>query len=388
MRLVVVSHKVCWPSRGSPSGYATDGGFPMQMAAIAGLFDATRLLVPVDPRAQGAGEIPVVGHELQVVPLSVPKGRGLTRKLRLLPWLMANTPSLLRNVRQADAVHAAIPGDVGTVGILLALVFGKPLYIRHCGNWHAARTSAEHFWRRLLERIAGRHAVVLATGGDQRPPSVINPHIEWIFSTSLSEAQLGAYARRRVRLPGSSPNLVIACRQDRKKGTGTVIAALPLLAAEFPGVTLTVLGDGPDLDVFRSQAKTLGVYERVRFAGNVSHDSVISHLQTSDVFCFPTQASEGFPKAVVEALACGVPVVTTSLAVLQTLLAQGGGRLITEASPELVAQAVRWVLADERRYVEMSAAAIETARQYSLERWTRMIRDRLSAGWGALQAHA
>jgi glycosyltransferase involved in cell wall biosynthesis len=387
MRLAVISHKMCWRSHASATGYATDGGFPMQMAAIADLFDETRLLVPVDPLAHPSGEIALYGRELRVVPLTVPKGRGIVRKLSLPMWLAANGATLLRHVRQADAVHAAIPGDVGTLGILFALALGKPLFVRHCGNWHSPRTSAERFWRWLLERIAGSRTVVLATGGDAQPPSTINAHIDWIFSTSLAEAELRAYARPRVRLPADAPRLIIACRQDRKKGTGTVIAAVQLLAAHFPGITLTVLGDGPDLTSFRAEAKARGVSDRVRFVGKVSHREVIAHLHEADVFCFPTEASEGFPKAVLEALACGVPVVTTPLAALQSLLATGCGTLVREARAEFVAGAVRWILESERRYVAMSAAAITTARQYSLEHWARVIGDRLTAGWGALQSH-
>jgi hypothetical protein len=45
MKLAVFSHKGCWPCAASPTGYATDGGFPFQMAAIAELFDETVLPV-------------------------------------------------------------------------------------------------------------------------------------------------------------------------------------------------------------------------------------------------------------------------------------------------------------------------------------------------------
>ncbi len=360
----------------------------MQMQAIASLFDETQLLVPVDFAAQRRGEGFLAGHNLSVVPLSLPKGRGIGRKLLLVAWCLRHVPSIVGAIRRADAVHAPIPGDIGTIGILLALAMRKPVFVRHCGNWRAARTVAERCWRVLLERIANEHRVVFATGGERGAPSRRNRSIRWIFSTSLSERELVEYARPRVRLPGGTPRLIISCRQDRRKGTGTVIAALPQLARVFPGITLTVLGEGPDLDAFRAEARSLGVIDRVNFAGKVGHDAVIAHLHHADVFCFPTQASEGFPKAVLEALACGVPVVTTPLPVLQGLVGEGGGTLINEPCAEQLAGAVQSVLNDERRYVAMSRAGIETAKKYSLERWTQVIGQRLTAGWGALQAHA
>ncbi len=386
MRLAVVSHKVCWPSAQSPTGYATDGGFPIQMRAIASLFDETVLLVPVDVQASQKGEVALGGRALTVVPLSLPQGRGLQRKVRLLAWFAFNLPRLLREVRRADAVHAPIPGDVGTVGILLALALGKPLFVRHCGNWRATRTIADLTWRWLLERIGGARNVVLATGGDGKPPSTRNPRIRWIFSTSLANDQLTVHAKPRTKLPGGDPRLVIACRQDRRKGTGVVIAALASLRRTFPGISLDVLGDGPDLEVFQQEARSLGVSDITRFHGRISQDAVLTHLRSADVFCFPTAASEGFPKAVLEALACGLPVVTTRISVLPTLVETGAGRLVSAAESHAVAEAVRWVLEDERRYVAMSRAAVATARQYSLERWTLEIREQLSAGWGRLTA--
>ena len=62
MKLAVFSHKLCWPSAASPSGYATDGGFPLQMQTLSELFDATTLVVPVADHAAVVGEMPLTGR--------------------------------------------------------------------------------------------------------------------------------------------------------------------------------------------------------------------------------------------------------------------------------------------------------------------------------------
>src|SRR5205823_17011 len=56
-RLVVISHKECWPSSQSPTGYATDGGFPFQMQALSELFASTTLLIPSGDVRDQVGEI-------------------------------------------------------------------------------------------------------------------------------------------------------------------------------------------------------------------------------------------------------------------------------------------------------------------------------------------
>jgi glycosyltransferase involved in cell wall biosynthesis len=234
-----------------------------------------------------------------------------------------------------------------------------------------------------MERFAGGRNVMLATGGQPEPPSSRNPRVQWIFSTSLTEKELNETARPRKITDGQShARLIIACRQDEAKGTGRVIAALPLIMRRFPDATLDVVGDGPDLPRFRALAAEAGVAGHVRFHGKFGHQRVLELLGQAEMFCYPTAASEGFPKAVLEALACGLPVVTTPVSVLQPLIAGGGGVLLDNTTPECIAQAVVRCFGSPDSYRAMSERAIETARSYSLESWGDSIRRTLEAAWG------
>src|SRR5207248_10457556 len=124
---------------------------------------------------------------------------------------------------------------------------------------------------------------------------------------------------------------------------------------------------------FRQLADSLAVSHRIVFHGKVDHMRVIELLKQADLFCYPTRASEGFPKVVLEALACGLPVVTTRVSVLAELIGAGGGQLLDEATPEAVAKAVLEIMSKSDSYHAMSAQAIKTARHYSLERWSDTI---------------
>jgi len=379
----VISHKLCWPARDVPGGFATDGGFPFQMRALSMLFDSTTIAVPCTRRGRHDGEAVLSGRNLTVVPLSNPAGDGLRRKLAMTAWLARNGRTLVREVARADAIHTPIPGDVGTIGMLLAMLFGKPLFVRHCGNWLAPKTAAEHFWKWLMEQSAGGSRVMLATGGRTQPPSDRNAALQWVFSTSLTEEDLQRCASPRAA--PASARLIIACRQDPEKGTGSVIRSLPRIIQRFAGATVDVVGDGSALCDFRSLARELGVADRVIFHGKVAHDEVIRLFGAADVFCYPTAASEGFPKVVLEALACGLPVVTTRVSVLPELIGSGAGVLINADDPESVAAGVEQCLSDPIEYARKSQRALDTASRYSLERWTAAIGQRLEEAWGPLQ---
>lgn len=355
------------------------------MHALSELFESTTLVVPCSSTGNAVGEVPLTGQNVSITPLTTPSGSGLRRKLNLLVWLARNGPILIREIYRADAVHTPIPSDIGTIGMLLAFILRKPLLVRHCANWHVQSTVAERFWKWFMERFAGGKSVMLATGGATEPPSPRNSAIQWIFSTSMSEKELEACLITRNPPPPERARLIIVCRQEEGKGTEVVINSLPLILKHFPGATLDVVGDGDALVELKNLAANLGVHDRVHFHGKVNHATVLLLLKQADLFCFPT-SSEGFPKAVLEALACGLPVITTRVSVLPQLV-EGCGLLIEDITPVAVAQAVHECLSNAERYVAMSARALTTARRYSLERWRDNIGDLLQTHWGALKSH-
>lgn len=386
MKLAIFSHKPCWRSMGSPSGFATNGGFPFQVKALSELFDETRLLVPIKVQAGNGGEMPLGGHNVKVVPLTGRVGAGFTSKLSFLPWLLRNATTIRRELHSADAVHAPIPGDVGTVGMLLTWLFGKPLFVRHCGNWQEAATMAETFWRWFMETTAGGRNVMFATGGSAEPPSLKNANIKWIFSSSLTRQELRANGTPKAFPDHGQIKLIIAARQEKAKGTGKVIQSLPSLARDFPQITFDVLGSGTAIPEFKRLASELKVEDRVTFAGQLDHNQVLARLNSATVFVFPTTSSDGFPKAVLEGLATALPVVATRVSVLPQLLASGCGVLIDEATPEAIALGIHQVLSDPVRYQAMSRKAIDTARGHSLEAWRDVIGASLSSAWGLLRS--
>lgn len=381
----MISHKRCWAISERSSAYATDGGFPFQIRALSELFDSTVLLVPRSPAPSRTGGIPLNGRNLSIVPLTVPPPAGPSRSIAFPLWVLRNGPTLIREIRKADAIHALIPGDVGTIGMILAVAMGKRLAVRHCGNWLVQETRAEVFWGWFMTRFAGGRNVMLATGGAADPPSWQNPAVRWTFATTLTQHELAVC--RAARQPSKrAGRLIMVCRQERRKGTAMAIESLSLILQDLPGATLDVVGAGTQLESLKDLATRLGLIDRVRFHGQVDHARVLDLLTQSDLLCYPTTCPEGFPKAVLEALACGVPVITSPVSVLPSIVRRGCGVLLDEVTPLALARAVRETLLDERRYHEMSERAMQIAAEYSLERWQASVGGLLRKAWGRLSA--
>lgn len=221
---------------------------------------------------------------------------------------------------------------------------------------------------------------MLATGGGSKAPSSRNKNINWIFSTSLRFEQIVGNIPHEAPQDGKL-KLIIACRQEARKGTDIVISTLPLIAKNFRDYSLDVVGGGSLLEKLKKQAIDLGVEDRVIFHGKVEQARVVALMRQAHLFCYPTSASEGFPKVVLEALACGLPVITTNVSVLPDLISSGQGVILDEATPTALSASIKQICANSEVYCRASEKAIETAQNFSLERWGDVIGKRLRESW-------
>jgi len=385
MKLVVISHKETWVSAESPSGYATIGGFPFQMQAISELFDQTIAVVPIRKTPIPFGARPLVGKNLSVIPIEEPVGQDLRRKLSMLNWLPRNVFTLWKAADNADAIHAPVGGDIGTIGILIALIQKKPLFVRHCGNWFAPISMVDRLLHQLLEMIAGGKNVVMATGGGCKFPSEKNKRIQWIFATTLIERELNRISPANPWKHGNVLRLIYVGRLSTAKNVTALIHALPYIQKEYEQVHLDILGDGNQADELQELCMLLGVNHSITFHGNTPHEEVIKRLCHSHLFVFPT-LREGFPKVVLEAFACGVPVIASNVSVLPHLIKNENGMVLENSNPSQIAKAVLQMISDEKKLEVIAANTLKTSRKYTLENWRDTIRKRLESAWGPLNS--
>jgi glycosyltransferase involved in cell wall biosynthesis len=115
---------------------------------------------------------------------------------------------------------------------------------------------------------------------------------------------------------------------EQAKGIDRVLAALPAVRARFPSVRYRIGGTGDDMPRLRALAERLGVEDAVDFLGDVPADGLPGCLSSADVFVMPSR-NEGFGIVLIEALACGVPVIACGLEGSRDALKEGRlGRLV------------------------------------------------------------
>ena len=126
--------------------------------------------------------------------------------------------------------------------------------------------------------------------------------------------------------------------------------ALAEAVATLPGVTLAAAGAGPEEEALRAAgAKVLGA---------LPHHRVVQLLTQADVYCLPTRYAEGFPTTLLEAAACGCPILCTPTAGTEELLpGPRYGTLLTDTSPAALREALRPLLEDPAAARAHAAAA-------------------------------
>ena len=141
-----------------------------------------------------------------------------------------------------------------------------------------------------------------------------------------------------------------------KKGVDTLIAAWPAVVAAVPGARLRIVGDGPCGAALRRLASSLNVAaaQSIAFAGALAEDETLRAIAGADMLVLPSRRMadgdrDGIPNVVLEAMALGVPVVTTDAGAAGEVVTDGatGILLPCPAEPDAVASAVIRLARDE-----------------------------------------
>lgn len=137
-----------------------------------------------------------------------------------------------------------------------------------------------------------------------------------------------AAARTALGLPAAASIVGIVATLRSWKGHRFLLEAVAQLAR--PEVCLVVVGDGPQRAALEQLAGELQLDGRIRFAGN--QEDVRPWLHATDVFVLPSYANEGVPQALIQAMMCGLPVISTGIGGIPELVRDGATGLIVEPS--------------------------------------------------------
>ncbi|MCS6801051.1 MAG: glycosyltransferase [Chloroflexota bacterium] len=297
-----------------------------------------------------------------------------------LPWELSRL--------RPDLIHLHFPYPVGEVSSLLA-GRGAPLLISYHSDIVRQRRLLR-LYRPLLRRVLERADAIIVSNPRSAASSpflrAARAKLRFVpfgidpARYALTEARRAQAAAIRAALPGPITLFVGVLRYY--KGVDALIDAMRWV----PG-TLVIVGDGPEAARWRARADAMPYRDRIVFRGRLSDEEVAAHYHAADVFALPsTLRAESFGIVLIEAMACGVPLVTTELGTGTSYVNIHGetGIVVPPGDPRALAAALRVILDDpvrRRRFGEAARRRLE--QQFSetamIERIKALYREVLAA---------
>lgn len=153
---------------------------------------------------------------------------------------------------------------------------------------------------------------------------------------------------------GSGEYALFIGRLSPEKRVLTLLAAWERLRARVP---LLIVGSGPQRVFLEKYAKQVGLSD-VTFVGELPHEEVMATMKRARCLVFTSEWYENFPVTIVEAFACGVPVICSRLGAMPEIVADGHtGLHFTAGDPEDLAQKVGWAWTHKEQMAEMGREA-------------------------------
>jgi glycosyltransferase involved in cell wall biosynthesis len=375
--LGILYHMPFWRASDG-SLWEAEGSFARYVDSLAPYFDEIVLSVPVFDRPPAAGSR-LRATNVTLAPL--PYFPGPKQFYPMLPRVYGRLKAW---VDRCDVIHLRVPTPAAIFAFRAAMTARKPVFLLVVGDYQALlphlpyRGAKKRLfgWYVAFEEWALRHmtsrALTFANGAAlHRKHQHDGARIIETKTTTLAKEDIND--RTDVTTSGRIRALTVS-RIDPRKGLRALPAAIAQLVADGIDISLDVVGPtigligNDEQAAIEREAVERGVGDRVRMLGAVPLDQLMAKYREYDYFILPTQPGEGIPRVLLEAMANGLPIVTTGVSGITSLIADGdNGVLIADGSSAAVADAVRMLTADGALRRRVIQGGYRTARRHTLE---------------------
>jgi len=204
---------------------------------------------------------------------------------------------------------------------------------------------------------------VLKLGADKSKTSVIYNGVDTDYFHPVNKEE----SRKKLGLPKNRKIILSVRRLVYKNGLDTLIESVPLLTRDHPDLLFVVAGKGPSRKLIEDRIKELGIDANIKLTGFVPDRLLPLYYDAADYFILPSASGEGLPLVLLEAMACGLPVIATTVGGTPEIIKHmKNGVLVPPRNPEAMAETMSKLLSEER----LGATIGEEARRIVEDRFT------------------
>jgi glycosyltransferase involved in cell wall biosynthesis len=308
------------------------------------------------------------GLEAHLIPANAPYRPAWVRHLwgvravcRLIPYLLA----LWRAAAGVSLFHVMANSGLSwflfaVPPLLVGRLRGVPVVVNYRGGRAPEFLAGMGVLAKPLMRLA--HRLVVPSGFLEEVfrkhglPVVVIPNI----------IDLDRFMwREPAGAPPARPHVIVARNLERIYDVATAIRAFSRVRHRLPRARLTIAGSGPEHASLRAMVDEMGLVDAVRFTGPLDGTEMAALYSEADVM-LNTSRVDNMPNAILEALACGVPVVSTAAGGIPYMVRDGETALLVHpADPDAASQAVCRVLGDRMLARRLSVCGRAEVERYA-----------------------
>lgn len=302
-------------------------------------------------------------------------GRDRSNVIQKLSGNVQRVRALRRTIRQArpDVIISFMP-QTNVLVLLASLGLGIPVIATE--HIDPCRERLPRHWQ-WLRRVCYPRALRVVSVS-----AAIDANFHWlprerrtVIANPISMIDVRSQQDEPLNLPW--PHTVMAMgRLASQKGFDLLLPAFAQVAHSFPDWGLVILGEGPDRPLLETMIEDLNLRGRIRLAG-VLHQQYAA-LKQADLFVLSSR-HEGFGNVLVEAMACGLPVIATECWAISPDIVHHGvdGLLVPIEDVDALAAAMRSLMGDLLRRQQLGEAAAQSAQRFDLanilENWQPLL---------------
>jgi glycosyltransferase involved in cell wall biosynthesis len=284
-----------------------------------------------------------------------------------------NVIVLMKAMKQADHIHLRCPGNIGLLGCFVQMLFpNKPKTAKYAGNWDPKATQP---WSYRLQKwllsntFLTKNMKVLVYGEWPNQTKNIVP----FFTASYSEKEIDqnychAEPNPERRRSGVEANFLFVGALTKGKQPLLSVAVVQKLKENGHQAQLNIYGEGPERLALEQYIAANNLGAAVILHGNCDKEIVKKGYQTAHFLLFISQ-SEGWPKAVAEAMFWGCVPITSKVSCIPYMLANGERGALVNANADEIVRVVENYLQHPEKYKLQATKAMQWSRQFTMEKF-------------------
>ncbi|MBQ8222245.1 MAG: glycosyltransferase [Bacteroidales bacterium] len=253
--------------------------------------------------------------------------------------------------KKIDMIHVHILTRLGVIAWIQKILHGTPYIITEHWSRYLPGNDFGGFFRKLFTKIVVRNAktVTVVTenlGNAMKAHGLRNDN----YVVLPNVVNLDMFHINRSDVSHTSTKIIhISCFEDKSKNISGLLESLKIVEERGIDFQCTLIGDGMDFDMMMMKAEELHLINKVCFTGLLEGQKLADELASGD-FLVLSSNYENMPVVILEALASGLPVVSTNVGGIKEMIDETKGILVEPRNKEALAEAIIKMIETHKNY--------------------------------------